>query len=46
MSEVVKEYGRIIICALECGFVMGLIGFLFMKILEFMMYYAERMMGG
>ena len=45
MSEMIKEYGRVILCALECGFVTGLIGFLFVKITQFMLYYAERMMG-
>ena len=37
MSEMIKEYGR---------FVTWLIGFLFVKITQFMLYYAERMMGG
>lgn len=46
MSEMIKEYGRVILCALECGFVTELIGFLFIKIAQFLLYYAERMMGG
>lgn len=46
MSEMIKEYGRVILCALECGIVTGTIGFLFVKITQFMLYYAERMMGG
>ncbi len=46
MSEMIKEYGRVILCALECGIVTGMIGFLFVKIAQFMLFYAERIMGG
>ncbi len=46
MSEMIKEYGRVILCALECGIVTGMIGFLFAKITQFMLYYAEGIMGG
>ena len=46
MSEMIKEYGRVILCALECGIVTGMIGFLFVQIAQFMLFYAERIMGG
>lgn len=46
MSEIIKEYGRVIRTALECSLLAGIVGYLWFRVVSYLSYYADRLMGG
>lgn len=46
MNELIREYGRVMLSALECILVAGIIGTLCTQVAGYLEYFADRLMGG
>lgn len=46
MNELIKEYGNILVTVLVCVLVLAVIGYLCVYIAEYMVFFADCLMGG
>lgn len=46
MSEIIEEYGRVIRTAVECSFLVGILGYLWTLMVKYLVCFSDRLMGG
>lgn len=46
MSELIKEYGKILLSVMAGVLVIGVLGYAYKSIIVYMEYFADRLMGG
>lgn len=46
VNELIKEYGNIVVAAVECVLILGILGYLCVSIATYMTFFADQLMGG